>query len=200
MNIFFLDKSPMLAAKYLADVHVVSQTKETGQLLSTAHRMYDGIREDRRVYYTNGTSRRNHVWEFHSDPVKNDLLPKVSHRNHPITLWVRSSRQNYNWAACHFNALLFEYRLRYGKSHKYESIMEYLDVPPYNMRTEDFSRPPNGAIKGIESNDQFKTCDPVIGFDGLVKMYREYYIGKETIMTKDFIWSKGERPSWMVPF
>ena len=43
MNIFFLHRDPEQAAKEHVDKHVVKMIVEYAQLLSTAHRMLDGI-------------------------------------------------------------------------------------------------------------------------------------------------------------
>ena len=43
MNIFFLNRDPETAAKEHVDKHVVKMIVEYAQLLSTAHRMLDGI-------------------------------------------------------------------------------------------------------------------------------------------------------------
>ena len=43
MNIFALDPSPIVSAQMMCDKHVVKMIVETAQLLSTAHRMIDGI-------------------------------------------------------------------------------------------------------------------------------------------------------------
>jgi len=42
MNIFILDKDPVLAAQLQCDKHVVKMIVESAQMLSTAHRMLDG--------------------------------------------------------------------------------------------------------------------------------------------------------------
>ena len=42
MNIFYVDKDPIVAAKMLIDKHVVKMIVESAQMLSTAHRMIDG--------------------------------------------------------------------------------------------------------------------------------------------------------------
>ena len=42
MNIFYLDKDPIEAAKQSCDKHVVKMIVESAQMLSTAHRMIDG--------------------------------------------------------------------------------------------------------------------------------------------------------------
>ena len=42
MNIFYVDKDPMIAAQMMCDKHVVKMILESAQLLSTAHRVLDG--------------------------------------------------------------------------------------------------------------------------------------------------------------
>ena len=42
MNIFILDKDPVMAAQLQCDKHVVKMIVESAQMLSTAHRMLDG--------------------------------------------------------------------------------------------------------------------------------------------------------------
>ena len=42
MNIFILDKNPIKAAREHCDKHVVKMIVESGQMLSTAHRLLDG--------------------------------------------------------------------------------------------------------------------------------------------------------------
>lgn len=42
MNLFILDKDPVLAAQLQCDKHVVKMIVESAQMLSTVHRMLDG--------------------------------------------------------------------------------------------------------------------------------------------------------------
>ena len=42
MNIFILDTNPTSAARQMCDKHVVKMIIESGQMLSTAHRVLDG--------------------------------------------------------------------------------------------------------------------------------------------------------------
>jgi len=90
MNIFYLDHNPVKAAQMQCDRHVVKMILETAQLLSTAHSELDGIQ----VAY------------------------RATHKNHPSTVWVRSSAAAYEWAFKHMMALGDEYTKRYGKIHK----------------------------------------------------------------------------------
>lgn len=100
MNIFFLDRDPILAATNQCDCHVVKMVLESAQLLSTAH-------------------QKNHR-------EKNKLpIYKITHPNHPCTHWVESGEDNYLWLAKHAKALLDEYYFRYGKVHKSTPIINW---------------------------------------------------------------------------
>jgi len=43
MNIFYLDKDPIKAAEMSCDKHVCKMIIESAQMLSTAHRIIDGV-------------------------------------------------------------------------------------------------------------------------------------------------------------
>ena len=89
MNIFFLDKRPDNAAEMHCDKHCVKMILEYAQMLSTAHRILD---ED----------------DAHPD------LYKIAHKNHPSTIWVRSSKLHYDWLFRLFRMLSGEYSLLYS--------------------------------------------------------------------------------------
>jgi hypothetical protein len=91
MNIFYLDKDPVKAAKHLYNKHVVKMVLESAQLLCTAHLLLDG--EDADVPY------------------------KATHKNHPSAIWARESAANYAWLYDHMMAIGEEYTRRYGKKH-----------------------------------------------------------------------------------
>ena len=44
MNVFVLDKDPVKAVVQQCDKHIVKMILESAQMLSTSHRMLDGIR------------------------------------------------------------------------------------------------------------------------------------------------------------
>ena len=89
MNIFYLDKRPDDAAEMHCDKHCVKMILEYAQMLSTAHRVLD---ED----------------DAHPD------LYKIAHKNHPSTIWTRSSKQHYDWLFRLFRMLSAEYSIRFG--------------------------------------------------------------------------------------
>jgi hypothetical protein len=109
MNIFFLDKSPIVSARAMTNKHVVKMILETAQLLSTAHHVLD-------------------------DTINHDHLYKKTHVNHPSAVWVRESHENYLWTYKHFLALCKEYTKRYGKVHATEiKLKNDLAVLPLNI-------------------------------------------------------------------
>ena len=156
MNIFVLDENPSLAAQYQCDKHVVKMVLETAQLLSTVHHFY-------------GTAT--------------DVMYKPTHRNHPCSKWLLESRNNYDWLAAHFHALLHEYEYRYGKFHKSYALWPHLVIGPMDL---EWTWTTGGKTP-------FKLCMPdeykVHGDP--VQSYRNYYIGAKAKFAK---WNKG-RPA-----
>jgi len=94
MNIFVLDKSPVIAAQMHCNKHVVKMILETAQLLSTALRFHG-------VNYGYSST----------------------HKNHPCAVWARQTRGNFIWLNILGRNLLEEYKYRYGKEHKSTPII-----------------------------------------------------------------------------
>lgn len=109
MNIFVLDKDPILAAQLQCDKHVVKMILESAQLLSGVHRKLLGDR---------------------ITPTADAALYKQTHINHPCSIWARACAENYNWLVDHFFALLEEYTYRYGRVHASSRLCSNLDCPP----------------------------------------------------------------------
>ncbi len=116
MNLFYLDRDPVIAASYHYDKHKVKMVLEAAQMLCTAHHVYD-----------NG----------HNVPYKQ------AHLNHPSTIWVRGNRNQYLWAYQYMMALGNEYTKRYGKEHKTIAKCRYvLSDPPPGIPNGKFIQPP----------------------------------------------------------
>jgi hypothetical protein len=161
MNIFYLDKDPVIAAQMMCDKHVVKMILESAQMLSTAHRVLDGDE------YANETG-----------------MYKMAHKNHPSTIWVRSSFDNYIWLWDHMTALMREYTHRYGKHHATERLKECLARVPTNIHFGEnkFTDPPQCMPDYCKGDDT-------------VKAYQTYYIVEKS----DFVrWTKREVPEWFI--
>lgn len=178
MNIFYLDKSPKLAAEYHVDKHVVKMILESAQLLSTAHRVLDG--EEAQGFSASG--RKKKVWKLNDK--RDDELYSATHIHHPSAVWARQSALNYSWLHSLMVELCKEYTLRYGKVHKcfYSGLVHKLMLPPNNIKHNDFTEPTPAMP------DQYKVPG------NSVKSYHNYYNGEKTRM---FSWKKREVPSWI---
>ena len=101
MNIFFIDKCPVISAMQLCDKHVVKMILETAQMCSTAI----------------------HEFGLGNEPLLNNIY-KSAYKNHPMTVWVRENEANMLWAVLHGLSIGREYKYRYGKDHKSTAILE----------------------------------------------------------------------------
>ena len=177
MNIFYLSKCPIQAAKWQVDKHIVKMPLESAQMLCTAHRVLDGT-ESIELSKSNRKIKR---WNM-DDSFKNTTLYKANHVNHPSAVWARKSYANYMWLYEHFIALSVEYKSRYGKNHKsFLDLRDVLSEVPVNTpRWEPFSEPPPAMPEEYIVDD-------------VVTSYRNYYsIGKADLHQ----WKKS-KPEWI---
>jgi hypothetical protein len=129
MNIFYLHKDPDICATYHCDKHVLKMIIEYAQLLSTAHRLLDGV-EGRGSSKSGKTQVR--VWTL--DHKRDNLIYKASHVNHPSNIWVRSSSEHYIYTMELWNYLCKEYTNRYGKVHMtFKKLCQYINQLPKNI-------------------------------------------------------------------
>lgn len=146
MNIFYLDRDPSVAAQMHCDQHVVKMILESAQMLSTAHRFFE----------------KDQPW------CDSKGLYKMTHVNHPSTMWARTSTKNYKWLHSLLVNLCEEYTRRYGKKHATERLIEPLQrVPDYLKRFNKFTDPPQCMP------DEYKRDCAVAG-------YREFYKGDKS--------------------
>jgi len=176
MNIFAVDKDPIQSAIWLVDKHIVKMVLETAQLLSTAHRILDGTE------YTDKTKTGRNVKRWRLPDEREVYLYSATHVNHPSAVWCRANNNNYNWLYCHFLGLLAEYTHRYGKTHKCDSMSEWLMRAPYNIEIGHLT-PVTPAMP-----DEYK-----VPHDS-VSSYRNYYRVAKARMHK---WTKREIPEWI---
>ncbi len=152
---------------------------EAAQLLSTAHRLMDGL-EIHLELEKDGKIRKKRVWVL--DDHRNDILYNATHVNHPSAIWCRQSVENYNWLVDHLFALSDEYTYRYGKKHLTIQKLGYdIQSPPYGLRDWDWTKPPNAMADEYVISD-----DPVVN-------YRSYYVnGKKHLKS----YTRRNPPEW----
>ena len=177
MNIFVLSRDPYIAAREMCDKHVVKMIVESAQMLSTCHRMLDGIPEKR-----SSVSGKRMITYYKLDDWREQHLYKAVHYKHPCNVWLRENVSNYQWLYRHFLALLAEYRLRYGKEHACEKLIDPLAAVPFNINNgelTEFAQAMPDECKG----------------SNVVEAYRNYYTKyKNTFAT----WKIRETPSWFM--
>ena len=154
MNIFYLDHDPVMCAQMHCDKHVVKMIVEYAQLMSTAHRVLDG----------------------------NDSVYQSTHINHPSTIWVRQTSENYEWLFQLWTMLLDEYTYRYDRMHACAKLYPILINTPNNIAHGNFSEPTPAMP------DEYKiTGDSITS-------YRQFYANAK----KHFLtWKSRPCPAWL---
>lgn len=151
MNIFYLDEDIKKCCEYHADKHVVKMILETSQLLCGVH-------------WCSGS----------------EAPYKLSHKNHPCSIWARSSLSNYLYLCEIGMGLCDEYTYRYGKRHKCKDIIEWCIEHKPNIEDNGFTELPKVVP------DEHKK-------DSVVESYREYYRKEKLKMTS---WKYRNKPYW----
>jgi len=164
MNIFYLDHNTKECAQMHVDKHCVKMILEYAQLLSTAHRVLDGVL----LTGISDSGRKTTSWILPSNSYES-ILYKATHINHPSAIWVRHSFHNYMWLRSLLYQLCKEYTYRYGKVHKVESsgLYEALSYAPMNIKIGVFTEPtPAMPPEYIVAGDS-------------VQSYKNYYNGSK---------------------
>jgi hypothetical protein len=181
MNIFILDNSPVVAAQLQCDKHVVKMIVESAQMLSTAHRMIDGIQS----FGPSKSGKRTVAHYRHPDTDMDNTLYKVVHASHPCTKWTMISSCNYEWHYQHFIALCDEYRYRYNRQHSTDVL----------LRTKLKQHPKYIPKKALTLFPLAMKSNPECMFeDDPVKSYRMFYQTKQDRFK--MAWSKRNVPEW----
>lgn len=141
---------PRKAAEYHCDKHVVKMILETAQLLYCAH------------------------WILNPDSIPPNAYKKT-HINHPCSIWVRESYENYAWTAALGWWLCLEYTHRYGKTHKTQAHIEWLlSHPPTGLKAYGIT--PIKLAMPIE----YKREDPIESYR---LFYKESKLKQRNIVT-----------------
>ena len=161
MNLFILSLNPTECASQMMDKHVIKIILEAVQMLCTAKRVLDP-----------------------EDPIC-DSLYKMAHKNHPVTIWVRSSIENYMWTLDLVDAMHSEWQYRYEhcKQHKSLSIAMMLRENPPKQFPETGFTPFAKAMP-----EEYKRIEDPI------EAYKAYYCSEEK--RRIATWKKREKPHW----
>ena len=165
MNLFILSLIQSEIAEFMMDKHIAKILLEAVQMLCSAKRILDP--EDK----------------------INDKLYKLAHKNHPVTIWCRTSRENFIWTLDLIDEIHKEWRYRYEhpltKVHKSYTVALLLrENIPTNFPEEGLTR------FALAMPDEYKSDDPI-------ESYRNYYMSPEK--QKIASWNNNRyKPDWYV--
>lgn len=169
MNLFILSLIHREIAESMMDKHVSKILLEAVQMLCSAKRVL-----------TPG------------DVEVNEKLYKMAHKNHPVTIWCRTSKTNYVWVLDLVDALHVEWKYRYehpeSKMHKSYLVAQELRR---HIPSDDVFPQKGMTPFALAMPDQYKDyADPV-------ESYRRYYMSEEK--QKIASWKKlREKPEWYI--
>ena len=177
MNIFILDNDITKCAEYHCDKHLIKMILESAQLLCTAHWISEYVGHIPRKL----TSEEWNEVKKHKtiEPRPFAYLPTM--HNHPCSIWVRESLDNYEWLYCLSLALDEEYGVRYGKSHK--SVRDCILLLP------DISIPRRGLTPFAQAMP-----DSLKG-ENAVEAYRRFYHKDKATFAA---WTGRSKPEWWI--
>ena len=165
MNLFILSLIQKEIAQFMMDKHLHKILLEAVQMLCSAKRILDP-----------------------EDPI-NENIYKLAHKNHPVTIWCRLSKENFLWTLELIDELHKEWKYRYNhpetKIHKSYVIAQILkENIPKKEKFEHQSLTPFA----LAMPDKYKSDDAVLS-------YRKYYMSEEK--QKIASWKKKrEKPKW----
>lgn len=115
---------------------------------------------------------------------------KPSHKNHPASIWVRKSLENYEWLLDHGHCICDEYKSRYKRDHKSKEYLNWFSSQKtYALEFE---------YVGLTS---FPRCfstfvDELESIEDTHKAYRQFYILDKVKFAK---WPSLEQiPNWWI--
>jgi hypothetical protein len=154
MNIFAVHPSPYTAAEMLCDVHIHKMTLESAQLLSG---VYDPLLVEGLGIY------------------------KRTHYHGRYARWVRKTDSNFEWLFLHGMTLADQYRIRFGKTHKSEEVLERC------WRYRDILDLPRQPLTKFPVPDGYDPEKPVLSI-------RQYYVDTKEDIAR---WKRGVgAPKW----
>jgi len=162
MNLFPLHEDPLEAAKLNCDTHLNKILIEAAQMLCIP---------------------------FH---LQNITAPyKPSHVNHPVSKWVRASRQNFLWTLRHAYGLYLERYCRLDKGHKTVKVLDWIDL---NGRSLEFPMEDRTPFAIAISDDKLCRKDPEWDITNPVKCYQLLYKHDKKTIAK---WTNRDIPGFM---
>lgn len=177
MNLFYLDSDIDKCAEAHIDKHVTKMQLELGQMLSTNLWIDEVLGFVPRKVESNDFAKVRSVASDAGYPTS--VRYKPCFHNHPCTIWMRQSHENWEYSWLLVAALNAEAQWRGFAPHKSAAMVSQLPFPT-NMESRGFT-PPAQAMP-----EEYNHKDPVVA-------YRSYYVGEKLQLGG---YTRRGRPSW----
>jgi hypothetical protein len=168
VNLFILDRHPENAVRFYNDFHVRKIILEAVQMMGYA-------------YYNHGDGFKPLPWLFVSKQ-------GMRHYNHPMSIWVRRSKQNFDWTLRHTQGLLteFAHRQKENRPHAYVNKVAWIESNLPMAYLSDFGQTDWPRCFGFWK-EKIELSDDAV-YD-----YRRYYmLAKRHIA----VWTRRPIPEW----
>lgn len=182
MNLFILDSNLDTNAEYHVDKHVTKMQLEAAQMLCTVS-WVDLVLGyiPRKLDSTELATLKKEVSPFRALSQEERPFPYLpTHPNHPSSIWVRTSLDNYYWTCVYAHSLNSEQYFRFGTSHKSMEVINKLPLPTH---LKELGLTPFA----LAMPDQYADSSNPI------QSYRNYYSGEKVGLAK---WTGRGVPNW----
>lgn len=177
MNIFYLDEDVDKCAEAHVDKHVTKMQLETAQMLST------NLWIDEVLGYIPRKVNSDETAELRSAADAAGYPTSVRYRpcffNHPCTIWMRESWENFEFSLLLVYALESEAMWRGFNKHKSAAMVHQLPLPQ-NLPSKGFTKPRQAMPEEFNNEDS-------------VKAYRDYYMGAKDHLA---VYTRRSPPPW----
>lgn len=177
MNIFYLDHDIDKCAEAHVDKHVTKMQLETAQMLSTNIWIDEVLGYIPRKVTSDETAKLRTAALDAGYPT--EVRYKPCFHNHPCTIWMRESYENYEFSMLLVAALNSEAQWRGFKPHKSAKMVKQLPLPT-NM--------PNKGLTPLAQAIPEERKNP-----DATKAYREYYQNEKVHLAR---YTRRAPPTW----
>ena len=192
MNLFYLDEDHDKNAEYHIDKHVVKMILETAEMICMAHYVNEVLgfvpRKLEKDEYVRVCQYKGQFKPLKPEDRPIPYIGRDAHLNHPSTIWVRSSYENYAWTWCYMHALESERKFRNPRGvpeHKAITLTRHLP---------DLSIPDRGFTPFALAMGNLKEAHPELVDDSNpIQSYRNFYMLDKNGFAS---WKSREVPEW----
>lgn len=155
MNLFVTSFNPLVAAKNLCNTHIIKMASESATML---------LWPLKEIGLTLPNS-------------KNGEEVKLSHKNHPVTIWTATSYENYTWHFLHFTKILKEYKARYKRPHYAEIYWKFINDNKHKLTFRYYEMTPFARCFSSHK-------DNLLGVSNTISAYRKFYYDDKKTFAK----------------